>query len=111
MTIISITENDYPAWDAYVLQHPQSNPYLLSAWGRAITNAYGHKMYWLTAEDESGELVGLLPLVHIKHLIFGNGLFSMPYADLGGVIAENDQIVSTLVNHAVSFATENSILT
>jgi serine/alanine adding enzyme len=109
MQIRIATNNDTPAWDNYVLQHPHSNPYLLSAWSRAISSAYGHKIYQLTATDAAENITGILPLVHIKHPIFGNTLFSMPYADLGGVIADDDQTVSGLIDHAIRIAVENKI--
>ena len=58
---------------------------------------------------DSDDVVGLLPLVHIKHPIFGNTLFSMPYADLGGVIANDDQIAKALIDQATHIASENNI--
>jgi len=105
------TDSDTPAWDNYALQNPLSNPYLLSAWSNAVSSAYGHNIYRLISVDVGGNLVGVLPLVHIKHPIFGNTLFSMPYADLGGVIANDDQTATSLVDHAVQIASENNIPT
>ncbi len=102
------TESDSSSWNTYVLQHPHSNPYLLSAWSRAISSAYGHKVYSLLVIDNN-EVVGLLPMVHIKHPIFGNTLFSMPYADLGGVLADDDQTATALIDQATQIASENNI--
>jgi FemAB-related protein (PEP-CTERM system-associated) len=109
MQIRVATDTDFKAWDFYVLLHPHGNPYLLLAWLRAIGNVYGHKVYPLMATDSSYNITGILPLVHIKHPIFGNTLFSMPYADLGGVIADDDQTATALVDQAVQIASENKI--
>jgi FemAB-related protein (PEP-CTERM system-associated) len=108
MTIIQATETDSSAWDAYVLGHPHGNPYQLSAWSRAISSAYGHKVYSLLASDHN-RVIGLLPLIHIKHRIFGNALFSMPFADLGGILADSDQAASELIAHAAKIASANNI--
>ncbi|MBD1399619.1 FemAB family XrtA/PEP-CTERM system-associated protein [Pelovirga terrestris] len=109
MQIRFATQTDAPTWDTYVLNHPHSNPYLLSGWSRAISSAYGHKLYQLMATDTNGNTTGTLPLVHIKHPIFGNTLFSMPYADLGGVIADDDQIATALIEQATQIASDNKI--
>ncbi len=109
MQIRIATDNDTPAWDTYVLQHPHSNPYLLSAWSRAVSSAYGHTIFQLMATDTAGNATGILPLVHIKHPIFGNTLFSMPYADLGGVIADDDQTATALIDQATQIASDNKI--
>ena len=111
MTIIQTTEPNLKAWDAYVLQHPHSNPYLLSGWSRAVSSAYGHKIYQLMTTDTAGNATGVLPLVHIKHPIFGNTLFSMPYADLGGVIADDEQTATALIEQATQIASDIKIPT
>jgi hypothetical protein len=46
-------------------------------------------------------IVGILPLVHLKHFIFGNHLVSMPYFDSGGVLADDDEIEKELLSEAV----------
>ena len=110
MTIIQATESNYTAWDTYVLAHPQGNPYLLSAWSRAIAKAYRHRVYALLAEA-AGRIVGVLPLVHIRHPLFGNTLFSMPYADLGGLLADDDKAATALLDEAARIAAGECIPT
>lgn len=109
MKIRLATENDYKAWDQYVDNHPEGNPYLLSGWGDAIRTVYGHSVYSLMAIDAKENVIGILPLVHIKHFVFGNNLFSMPFADLGGCLADNTDIEKTLIARACEIATSCNV--
>jgi len=97
------------SWDAYVLNHPRGTPYHLSGWRRAIERAYGHRSYCLIAlrdpadASDAGpeEIAGVLPLVHLKHVLFGNVLISLPFCDMGGVIADDDATQAALVRRAI----------
>ena len=51
--------------------------------------------------QNSTRIVGILPLVHIKHFLFGNSLISIPFCDLGGVLADNEAIKKGLLFEAV----------
>ena len=98
-------------WDDYVASHQHGSAYHLSAWGRAISKTYGHQIFNLMAHDSGGAIVGLLPLVHIKHFLFGNNLFSLPFADLGGILADNADAEKALLIRATEIAAENNIPT
>ena len=100
------------AWDAYVLNQPRATPYHLSGWRRAIERIYGHRSYCLIAlrdpADSSdagpGGIAGVLPLIHLKHFLFGNSLISLPFCDMGGVIADDDAMEDALVRRAIRLA-------
>ena len=49
-------------------------------------------------------IAGVLPLVHIKHLFFGNQLISIPFFDYGGVLADNVMIEKALLGEAIRIA-------
>jgi len=49
----------------------------------------------------SNGILGILPIVHIKNILFGNNLISMPFCDMGGVLADNDTIKRELVLEAL----------
>jgi len=97
-----IQEAGSPAWDAYVLAHPQSTAYHLSGWRNVIQEAYRHKALYLAAlRSGSSEICGVLPLYHLKSLVFGNRLVSIPFFDLGGVLADSPDAETALVSEAV----------
>jgi serine/alanine adding enzyme len=45
------THEDSQKWDSYVLSHPRATLYHLSGWKRVIEKTYGHKGYYLIAEE------------------------------------------------------------
>lgn len=89
MKIIHYTESYESAWDTFVTAHPHSNLYHLSGWKNVIERTYGHKTYYLMALDAANSIVGILPLVHLKHFVFGNSLISIPFFDMCGVLAND----------------------
>lgn len=86
---------DCKMWDSYVESHPKATVYHMSAWGRAVARSMGHKCYYITVEKD-GEICGLVPLVHVKSLLFGNSLVSVAFATGGGPIFDNAQALSML---------------
>ena len=111
-----IQTTDAPLWDAYVHAHPHGTLYHLYGWRNVIEKTYGHKTYYLAAIKErdsqysipSSQLVGLLPLVHLRSLLFGNSLISMPYVDLGGILADDEEIEWALLNQAIKLGQDLS---
>ena len=113
MQIRLYQNSDKELWDAYVMRHPDSTHCHLSGWKEVIEKTYGHKACYLIAErscgtnnssnsiNSSNAVVGLLPLIHIKSLIFGNQLVSMPFLNYGGILADNEETEIALLSEAV----------
>lgn len=53
-------------------------------------------------ENSSTEIVGILPLIHLKHFLFGNNLISIPFFDLGGVLADDENVEKELIIEAIN---------
>jgi len=111
MDVRLATEKDFKSWDEYVLSKADGHPYLFSGWGQAIAQVYKHPVYYLMALGRQRNIKGILPLVHIKNILFGNNLFSMPFADLGGLLADNEKIESALIQKACEIAAEQKVPT
>ena len=86
---------DCRAWDEYVLAHPSATVYHMSAWGRAVSASMGHKCYYIYVEDE-GKICGILPLIHVKSMLFGNALISVAFATNGGPVFDNRAVLDLL---------------
>jgi serine/alanine adding enzyme len=68
-----------------------------------LEHELGHDPFILVARD--GErIVGVLPLAHIRSLLFGRFLVGLPYANSGGVVAEDDGVARRLIDVAVEMA-------
>ena len=116
LTIRYYRSSDHEIWDNYVRNHPNGTLYHLSGWKNVIEKTYGHKSYYLMALANSNNLsnptnhdnciVGILPLVHMKHFLFGNSLVSIPFFDTGGILADDEETERFLLSHAVKLAQE-----
>jgi len=91
------------AWDAYASVHARGSIYHLSLWKTLIEQQFGHETAYLYALRE-GAIVGLLPAVRLKSLLFGDYYVSMPYFNYGGVISDDDTIADALMHEMGSLA-------
>ncbi len=103
MSVRIATAGDKAAWDSYVAAHPRSSTWHLWGWREVIWKTYGHTPYYLLATGVSG-LEGVLPLFHMKSLLFGNTFVSMPFLDGGGLLTDTDDAGRSLLLEAVSVA-------
>lgn len=98
-------------WDDYVLRHPHGTLFHLTRWQQAIEQSFGHPQYDIVAVQRTGPntpetIVGILPLTQIKSPLFGHYLVSAAFAEVGGVLADNPQVETALVDYAVNLAQE-----
>ncbi len=99
MAEVNITQagpKDKEKWDAYVESHPDVSPYHLFAWKDTVEQAYGHKGYYLIAE-KNNSVCGILPAIHMKLPFLLNQLVSLPYCDIGDILANNDETKKELL--------------
>ncbi len=106
--IAPATQVDQVEWDDFVLSHPNATPYHLFAWGNAVTQAYGHKIYYLMARRDGG-LVGILPLVHLKFACFINELVALPFCDVGYCLSTDSNVEQKLLTGAQRLSQELKI--
>src|SRR6516165_1874922 len=91
---------DESRWDQFVWAHPRGTFFHLSGWKRVIERAFGHRTYYLIAE-RGPVIAGVLPLVHVKSLLFGSSLISSAFGVRGGPIAEDSETLYKLEAEAV----------
>ena len=99
--------SDRSAWDRYVMKHPLSSLFHLSAWKEVVEGAFKHKSHYLIAEENvSGHarIKGVLPLIEIKSFLFGHYVASIPFAEIGGILADNETIERSLLEKAISIS-------
>ncbi len=89
MDIKTLDDSDAIRWDTYVNQHNNATFFHKSGWQEVIKETYGHSTHYLFAED-NGQIVGILPLGHIKSFLFGNALISTPFSVYGGIVSDNE---------------------
>ena len=87
------------AVDAWVRSHPVASAYQLSAWCRAVGEAYAYRSQFLVAR-RGGRLAGVLPLCTIARPFGKPRWVSQPFCDLGGPLGEDAQVTAALAAHA-----------
>lgn len=90
-------------WDDFVCGQGDAGVYHLAGWRELIECVFGRETYYLAAE-RAGHLCGVLPLVRLKSVVFGDFLVSLPYVTYGGVLAENPIVGRELLQHATELA-------
>jgi FemAB-related protein (PEP-CTERM system-associated) len=99
---------DISIWDDYVDFHRDSLAYHRFAWKQSIEESYGFDCPYFLAE-QNGKVCGVLPTAHI-HIPFSKGLLvSLPYCDVGGVLAESFEVERALLNFANRYAFKHNI--
>ncbi|MHA7924484.1 MAG: FemAB family XrtA/PEP-CTERM system-associated protein [Marinobacter sp.] len=94
-------------YDAYVAMHPDASPYHRSAWLEATARAYNHPG-WLITVHRGGTLCGVLPLVEVRPPFGSRSLVSLPFCDLGGPLADDDNARCRLLEEVRTFAASKS---
>jgi FemAB-related protein (PEP-CTERM system-associated) len=102
-----LQDSDLARWDQYVSASDEATCYHLSGWKSVIEQSFKHKAYYLFAEDSKGQIQGILPLVNLKSILFGNFLISMPYFNYGGICANGADYMAQLMDAAISIAIEH----
>ena len=82
-------------WNAFVQACPDATFFHRAEWQTIIQNVFRHPTHFLQAENR-GEIEGVLPLAHVKSLLFGNALVALPFAVYGGVAATTPDAVAAL---------------
>lgn len=105
VTIRRLDAQAAAAWDDYIQRAPSATFFHRAGWKTVLEQAFGHKTYYLYAQDESG-IVGVLPLAQVKSALFGNTLSSLPFCVYGGIVADTEQAARALREEACRLAQE-----
>lgn len=90
-------------WDAYLEKFPEATWYQGSRWKKLVEQVFGHHSCYLSL-SRNGVIAGVLPLTLIRNPLFGAMLVSVPYGSYGGVCADDDDAVATLISEAKRLA-------
>ena len=90
-------------WDAFVMACPSATFFHRAGWQTILRDVFRHDTYFLYAQTD-GRIDGVLPLAHVKSLLFGNALVSLPFAVYAGVAAASDEAARQLEAQAQQLA-------
>ena len=87
-------------WDNFVTKNDDGHHHK-TAFLKVISSAFDHTNMSVYAVDENTqEVVGVLPLVYINSKVFGKTLTSLPFFNYGGCLTNNDEYVEFLLLEA-----------
>jgi len=101
--IKTLDSSSIKQWDEFVENSSVATFFHKAGWKEVIEKSFGHKTYFLYFEEQ-GKITGILPLVHVKSLLFGNALSSCAFCVYGGVIADDDESYKALDHKACELA-------
>jgi len=104
VTIRPLESAHAPAWDRFVLVHPRGTFFHRVAWATVLEQAFGHRHHFMFAERD-GAITGVLPLLHMHTLLFGNLLASTPFCVQGGPLAVDAESEAALTTRAINLMT------
>ena len=90
-------------WDAFVLACPQATFFHRAGWQHIMLEVFRHQTHFLYTHEQ-GRITGVLPLAHVKSMLFGKSLTSLPFAVYGGVAAEDEVSAQMLEQEAQRLA-------
>ena len=79
-----------------------------TAWMTSVRDTFGHRPRYLHAQRD-GRIVGILPMFEVRSLLAGRLLVSVPYAVVGGVLADDSAVARALLDRAVEMADRDGV--
>lgn len=86
-------------WDRFVYAHPAGTVEHLWQWREIFSRVFRHRPVYLAAV-RGNEIVGVLPLVLVKSILFGRSVVSLPYANYAGLVTSDSTAANALVSEA-----------
>jgi serine/alanine adding enzyme len=99
---------DEEVWDAFAAAQSGYTHFHRLRWRTVIERTFGHECVYLAARNSEGELVGVLPLVRVRSVVFGHYLVSMPFLNYGGPLG-TDSGIRALVDEASQLALRDRV--
>lgn len=100
VSLLDDDKNNTSSWDDYVESNKETSIYHKAGIREVICKVFKHNTYYFYAHLENGKILGILPLVQIKSILFGNYMVSVPYFNYGGVVADNELVEKLLLDEA-----------
>lgn len=99
---MKVVEVDSPCneWDLFVQSSTIASAYHCFGWKKVFENSFQHKCYYFAAIDDDNSWQGILPLVHLRSMLFGNFLVSLPFVNYGGLLSNGPEAAKKLIAEA-----------
>lgn len=90
-------------WHDLLFSHSGATLYHTPEWKKFLEKTFDYKPHYLFANDECGQLAGMLPLFHVRSRLTGNRLLSVPFAHECNPLGSPD-VLKDLVTAAIDLS-------
>lgn len=109
MKIECLEQEVCPDWDAFVSKSENGSVYHTMSWRSVVKEAFDKECFYLMARGIGGDVIGVLPVMRLKSLLFGDFLISLPYVNYGGPLSQDENVDNALISQVISIAREKRI--
>ena len=95
-------------WDEFAAAQKGFTHFHKLGWRAVMERVFGHECVYLTAREPDGNLIGILPLVRVRSVVFGHYLMSMPFVNCGGPLG-TEVGIRALVDEAIALAKRDKV--
>ena len=104
VTVTEIGADAASQWDRFVAAQANASVYHAYQWREIVSREFGCESFYLLARDTTGAVCGVLPLVRLRSVMFGDFIVSLPYFNYGGSLADTPQADAALLTAATALA-------
>jgi FemAB-related protein (PEP-CTERM system-associated) len=105
LVVRPMTESDLASWDQFVFAAEGATFFHRSGWRKIFDEIFKLRSHYMLAE-RGAKIVGVLPLVQQKSLLFGNALIAAPFCVEGGTLAVDAEARDALDQTAIGLMTK-----
>ncbi len=85
-----------PAWREFIRNNPNATTFHHPNWIGLLADCYGYESMLAVALDQSGQVVGGIPLMKVQSWLTGRRLVALPFSDFVPLLAANDSVLTEL---------------
>jgi FemAB-related protein (PEP-CTERM system-associated) len=108
MKIKLLADNELHLWNDFVKSSSLSTFCHRAEWKSILESVYNLKTHYIYVE-ESGNILGILPLAEVKSFLFGHTLISTPFCVYGGICSESNEATELLTNETINIARQLNV--
>jgi hypothetical protein len=108
MRVVEVDPFKDERWERYVTSQPRGLVYHRAAWLRVLAPDYGNRFQCFLAEDDAGEVAGILALMHVRGVpvaptvrLGGPRVVSLPRTPIAGPLFSSDDAGIALARTAI----------
>ncbi len=107
-------ESDQTNWQRCFKDSKEKNHSYDWRWKDIIKNVFKHEPLYLIAENEEHNIIGIFPVFHVKSLLFGSALISVPYLNGGGAlfsheVKDKNKVLTLFLEKLISLSQERTV--